>query len=187
VASRRRQGTKPTFPDYRRVTHKVASGESLWSIASRFGTEAEKVRKWNGLLKREIIHPGEELVLYVPKGTRPRKRHVVRYNPDQPLPPDYRVRAGDTLWAISRAFDLALEDLARWNGIATSATLHPEQILRLKPRPFVVHEVEVGDSLWAIARRYKTTVDTLRRNNALGAKAIIRPGDHLKIPTISGA
>jgi membrane-bound lytic murein transglycosylase D len=187
VASRQRRRTKPTFPDYKRVTHKVASGESLWSIAHRFDTAAEKVRKWNGLLKREIIHPGDELVLYVPKRTRPKARHrLVHYDPDQPLPPDYRVKSGDSLWTISRAFHVALEDLARWNGITTAATLHPDQILRLKPRPFVVHEVVDGDSLWAIARRYKTTVETLRRHNELGASAVIRPGDHLKIPTISG-
>ena len=149
VASRHRHGSKPAFRDYHRVTHRVVSGESLWSIASRFDTNAENVRKWNGLLKHEIIHPGEKLVLYVPKGTRPKARHVVRRDPDEPLPPDYRVRSGDTLWTISRAFDLSLEDLARWNGIATTATLHPEQILRLKPRPFVVHEVVDGDSLWS--------------------------------------
>jgi membrane-bound lytic murein transglycosylase D len=186
VASRQRSGSKPAFQDYTRVTHRVASGESLWSIASRFDTDAEKVRKWNGLLKREAIHPGDELVLYVPKGTRPKARHVVRHDPDEPLPPDYRVKAGDTLWTISRAFTLALEDLARWNGIATTATLQPDQVLRLKPRPFVVHEVVDGDSLWAIARRYKTTVDTLRHHNQLDS-AVIRPGDQLKIPTISGA
>jgi membrane-bound lytic murein transglycosylase D len=186
VASRRRHRSKPAFQDYHRVTHRVVSGESLWSIASRFDTKAESVRKWNGLLRHEIIHPGDRLVLYVPKGTRPKVRHVVHHDPDKPLPPDYRVRSGDTLWTISRAFDLALEDLARWNGIATTATLHPDQVLRLKPRPFVVHEVVDGDSLWAIARRYKTTVDTLRRQNRLGTKAIIRPGDQIKIPMISG-
>jgi membrane-bound lytic murein transglycosylase D len=182
---RQRRATQPAFQDHRRVTHRVAAGDSLWSIARRYTTTAEKVRKWNGLLRREVIHPGDELVLYVPKDTAARKarRAVARHDPGRPLPPDYRVRSGDSLWSITRRFGLRLEDLAAWNGIATAATLHPGQILRLKPRPFVVHEVRRGESLWTIARRYRTTVDLLRRHNRLDASAVIRPGDKLKIPT----
>jgi len=188
VASTKRHGSKPAFRDYTRVTHKVASGESLWTIASRYDSTAENVRKWNGLLKREVIHPGDELLLYVPKGTHPKaRRHIARHDPNEPLPPDYRVTSGDTLWTIARRFGVAMEDLAIWNGIATSATLQPDQILRLKPRPFVVHEVVSGESLWEIARHYKTTVDALRRHNQLGGSAVIRPGDTLKIPTMTGA
>jgi len=187
VADRKRHGSKPAFRDYTRVTHKVASGESLWTIASRYGSTAESVRKWNGLLKREVIHPGDKLLLYVPKGTHPKaRRHIARHDPSQPLPPDYRVTSGDTLWTIARRFGVAMEDLAVWNGIATSATLQPDQILRLKPRPFVLHEVVSGESLWEIARHYKTTVKALRRHNQLGGSAIIRPGDTLKIPTVTG-
>jgi membrane-bound lytic murein transglycosylase D len=188
VASARRHKRQPAFRDYRRVTYKVASGDSLWTIASRYGTTSERVRKWNGLLKREVIHPGDELLLYVPKGSRPKaRRHIARHDPNKPLPPDYRVASGDTLWNIARRFGLAMEDLAAWNGITAAAILRPDQILRLKPRPFVVHEVVSGESLWEIARHYKTTVDALRRHNRLGSSGIIRPGDTLKIPTMTGA
>jgi membrane-bound lytic murein transglycosylase D len=29
----------------------------------------------------------------------------------------HRVRVGDTLWSISRSFNVGLDDLCRWNGI----------------------------------------------------------------------
>jgi LysM repeat protein len=33
-----------------------------------------------------------------------------------------KVRKGDTLWSIAKRFDVAVEELARWNGIRRPAT-----------------------------------------------------------------
>ncbi len=188
---RRRHRRPPAFRDYRRVTYTVRSGDSLWSIASRYGTRASSVRKWNGLLRRELLHPGDRLTLYVPKGSRPRPHRRPRSRPrlaeNTPLPPDYRVVAGDSLWAIARRYRLTVETLAAWNDLRPNATLHPGQVLRLRRLPFRFHRVRQGESLWQIARRYKTTVKDLRRHNHLGKHGIIHPGDRLKIPTASGA
>jgi len=188
---RRRHRRPPRFQDYRRVTYTVHSGDSLWRIASRYSTSAGSVRKWNGLLRRELLHPGDKLTLYVPKGTKPRparrRRKTTRLAAGTPLPPDYRVVGGDSLWSIAQRYRLTVEALATWNGLSAKATLHPGQILRLKRRPFVFHHVRQGESLWQIARRYKTTVKDLRRHNHLGRGGVIHPGDRLKIPTASGA
>ncbi|RMF83071.1 MAG: LysM peptidoglycan-binding domain-containing protein, partial [Nitrospirae bacterium] len=185
---RRRRHRPPAQRDIQRLTYTVRTGDSLWSIARRYGTTAERLRRWNSLLRREPIHPGERLTLYVAKGTRPkarRHRHRRRWRPGEPLPPDYRVVAGDSLWSIARRYGLAVEELARWNGLSTRATLHPGQVLRLKQRPFILHRVRRGESLWQIARRYKTSVQAIRRHNRLGPKATIHPGDRLKIPASS--
>ncbi|HSM69750.1 MAG TPA: peptidoglycan DD-metalloendopeptidase family protein [Xanthomonadales bacterium] len=45
----------------------------------------------------------------------------------------YRVRRGDTLYAIAFRFGLDHRDLARWNGIPAPFLIHPEQVLRLAP------------------------------------------------------
>jgi len=193
VAQRRRHRRPPRFQDFRRVTYTVHSGDSLWRIASRYGTSAGSVRKWNGLLHHELLHPGDQLTLYVPKGTKPRParrrrtRKTTRLAAGTPLPPDYRVVGGDSLWSIAQRYRLTVETLAAWNGLGAKTTLHPGQVLRLKQRPFVFHHVRQGESLWKIARRYKTTVQDLRRHNHLERGGVIHPGDKLKIPTASGA
>ncbi|MCS7086047.1 MAG: LysM peptidoglycan-binding domain-containing protein, partial [Bacteroidia bacterium] len=42
------------------VVHAVQSGESLWSIAQRYGTSVEKIVRDNGL-KDHRIFPGQKL------------------------------------------------------------------------------------------------------------------------------
>ncbi len=43
------------------VTHRVRPGESLWSIAQRYGVRTEDLRAWNDLDDRTVIHPGDRL------------------------------------------------------------------------------------------------------------------------------
>ncbi len=45
----------------------------------------------------------------------------------------YRVRRGDSLYAIAFRYGIDWRDLARWNGIASPYVIHPEQLLRLMP------------------------------------------------------
>lgn len=43
----------------------VETGDSLWSIAARFGVSVEKIRTLNGLAEGAVIYPGQELLLSV--------------------------------------------------------------------------------------------------------------------------
>lgn len=43
----------------------------------------------------------------------------------------YRVRRGDTLYAIAFRYGLDWRDVARWNGIAAPYLIYPDQLLRL--------------------------------------------------------
>ena len=48
---------------------------------------------------------------------------------------NYRVRRGDTLYAIAFRFGVDHRDVARWNGISPPYTIYPDQALRLTPPP----------------------------------------------------
>ncbi|HEX5359882.1 MAG TPA: peptidoglycan DD-metalloendopeptidase family protein [Fluviicoccus sp.] len=56
--------------------------------------------------------------------------------PREPLPPLsfplYRVKAGDTLWAIAMRFDKDYKDLARINSLDDKYTIYADQALRLE-------------------------------------------------------
>ncbi len=49
------------------------------------------------------------------------------------VPDAYRVRDGDTLYAIAWRYGRDFRDLARWNGIAPPYTIYPGQRIRLTP------------------------------------------------------
>src|SRR5271170_5449903 len=49
------------------TTYTVVHGDSLWSIAHKFGTTVVKLRKANKLAKGALLHPGQ--VLQIPPAT----------------------------------------------------------------------------------------------------------------------
>lgn len=64
---------------------------------------------------------------HVGKNSYPRvKRHL---NADG----TYRVKSGDTLFAIAFSYGLDSRDVARWNGISSPYIIYPGQNLRLSP------------------------------------------------------
>ena len=85
----------------------MVEGDSLWSIARRFGTTVEALAAANGISEADFLQPGQ--VLRVPTGRR------VPTGPDRAS--TYTVRQGDTLWAIALKTGVRVEDLAAANGI----------------------------------------------------------------------
>ncbi len=51
----------------RPTTYTVAQGDSLWTIAHKYGTTVVKLRKANNLKKGALLHPGQ--VLQLPPAT----------------------------------------------------------------------------------------------------------------------
>lgn len=95
------------------LSHTVAPGDTLFSIARRYGTTVEELMRLNGL-ENFLIQPGQ--VLKIPgkaEGT-----HVVA--------------PGDTLFSLARRYGTTVEALMALNGLATSS-LKVGQMLKLPP------------------------------------------------------
>jgi len=82
--------------------HKVSQGESLWSIADKYDTTVERIKKINKL-DSDIIFPNQKLEVLV-KGK-------------------YEVQKGDTLEKIAKKFDTKVADLKKWNKIKSNKDL----------------------------------------------------------------
>lgn len=79
----------------------------------------------------------------------------------------YIVQKGDTLYSISKKYNITVEELKRINNL-DSNTLSIGQVLSLKDEAiFDIYEVEKGDSLWLISKKFKTTVPYLIEINNL--------------------
>jgi len=81
-------------------THTVAPGDTLFSIARRYGATVEELMRLNGL-ESFLIQPGQ--VLKLPERARV---HVVA--------------PGDTLFSLARRYGTTVEELMRLNGLASA-------------------------------------------------------------------
>lgn len=96
---------------------------------------------------------------------------------------EYVVKAGDTLWLLSRRYGTTVDAIKRLNGL-TSDVLSIGQVLRIpvsEETPFFTYTVQAGDTLWLLSRRYGTTVDAIKRLNGLTSD-MLNIGQVLRIP-----
>jgi peptidoglycan lytic transglycosylase D len=114
----------------RRKTYKVRSGDSLWSIAKRFSVSQKELRVWNKLGWSNFLKPGQVLAV-----SKAGKRNVAHSGKKAKTGPTkkmvYHVVPGDTLWGIGRQFDVAMDQIRRWNALSNGHILRPGQKLTL--------------------------------------------------------
>lgn len=100
-------------PDTGTINYTVKAGDSLWLIAQRYGTTVSAIKQANGLTS-DVLQIGQ--VLRIPISQSP---YV-----------EYTVRAGDTLWELSRRYGTTVEAIRQANGL-TSNVLQIGQVLRI--------------------------------------------------------
>ncbi len=102
--------------------HKVAPKETLYSIARLYGVEVSELRASNGL-KDDNLSVGQELTIPGRAPTKPPTQV-------QSVKGVHSVEAGETLYSIARQYGVGVEDLKKWNALA-STDLKPGQVLFL--------------------------------------------------------
>lgn len=91
-----------------------------------------------------------------------------------------RVHKGDTLYSISRSYNVPLKDLITVNRLKAPYTLHVGQGLRLPTRQY--HIVRRGESLYGISRQYNVDITTLSKVNNLQTPYALFVGQKLALP-----
>ena len=105
----------------------VRRGDTLSSIARRFGTTSLAIQQVNGMAG-STIRAGQELKL--PQGDG--ERAGVQQADAQELAVDatYRVRPGDSLWQIARRHGTSASTIQRVNHLRSSR-IKPGQVLKI--------------------------------------------------------
>lgn len=185
------------LPDDQRVTwqrHKIQRGDNLGSIARRYQTNIQVIRKVNNL-KNTNIRAGAFLLIPVSQNTASIQpvspagsKKSIAHNDTT-----YTVKAGDSLWAIARKHDVHSKELAKWNHIGVQSTLSPGQKLLIKKpektslpaatntTQALQYKVRSGDSLYAISEKFNVSVADLRKWNANRLGKYLKPGQTLTV------
>lgn len=99
----------------------------------------------------------------------------------------YSVRKGDTLWDISRKYNVDLKTLQIINNLDSRAVLAVGQVIEIPYNRSRVHTIAAGDTLWDIASKYDTSIEeVLRLNGGVNPKNL-KIGQKLVIPGSTGS
>lgn len=88
----------------------------------------------------------------------------------------HTVEKGDTLWSISQAENVSVQDLQQWNNL-NSTIIFPSQQLKVE-EALETYVVVSGDTLSSIAKKHNMTIEQLMTSNQLTSDLII-PGEKL--------
>lgn len=79
----------------------------------------------------------------------------------------HRVKSGDTLWSISKKYDVSVERLQELNNIKSVGISHLDKVLVFKD--YLTHEVREGESLQSISKHYGVSKDLIKKYNGLSS------------------
>ena len=95
-------------------------------------------------------------------------------------PKEHRVRAKETVYAISRKYNVPTRTIIEANELQAPYMLQKGQILKI-PRA-QVHTVKKGDTLYSIARTYSVDFSALAKQNKIKSPWTLSVGQHLYLP-----
>ena len=112
----------------------VQRGDTLYSVARRFGVSIWQLASLNNILNVNLIYVGQVLMVPAPvPGPGPQPPPPPVPGP-APAPSQYVVQHGDTLYSISRRFGVSVWQLASFNNLANPNFIYAGQVLLIPPR-----------------------------------------------------
>lgn len=141
----------------------VKKGDSLYSIANKYNTTVEELKRINNLTSN-ILSIGQVLKLPSDKANNVEKEENTI---------SYTVQKGDSLYSIARKYDTTIDRIKDLNNLTTNL-LSIGQVLLIPTDTNLetTYTVKKGDSLYSIAKKYNTTVDRLKQLNNLSSNLL---------------
>lgn len=139
-------------------TYIVKKGDSLYSIANKYNTTVEELKRINNLTSN-TLSIGQVLKLPSDKPNKiEQEKNTITYT----------VQKGDSLYSIARKYSTTIDKIKDLNNLTTNL-LSIGQVLLIPTNTNLetTYTVQKGDSLYSIAKKYNTTVDKIKQLNNL--------------------
>ena len=157
----------------------VQKGDTLWSIASKFGISVNKLKELNNL-SSNLISIGQNLLV---------KENVS--NEEEPSNNlVHVVQKGDTLYSIARLYNTTVDKIKKLNNLSSNVLQIGQKLIvneNASSTPqtnLFTYTVLKNDNLYSIARKYNTTVSELKRLNNLTSD-VLQIGQKLQVPIVN--
>lgn len=157
----------------------VKKGDSLWSIATKYGLTVNELKELNNL-SSNILKVGQTLKVTSGETEKVPENYLV-----------YVVKSGDNLWDIAKKYNTTVSTLMSVNNLSSDKLKLNQQLLIPKESNVEVditpgigtkYTIKAGDTLYGIAKKFGVTVDQLKNVNNLTSNTLT-VGNILTIPT----
>ncbi|GAA5006509.1 LysM peptidoglycan-binding domain-containing protein [Acinetobacter puyangensis] len=154
-------------PKGKRDIYTVQSGDTLATIAAKYGVSWRDIATWNQINAESPLFVGTRLYLYDVKPVQISTAKTANRTEK------YVVKAGDSLTSVSQQFDVSIQDLAAWNNLSvTSNLLRGQSLTLVEPKNF-----KAADSKNTPASSAnKTKVDEIQTESYT-----VKRGEYLKL------
>ena len=188
------------LPEDQRVRwerHNVKFGETLSEIALKYNTTSDQIKLANDITSN-MIRVDSYLMIPVSNQAREKyqksesQRKITKQNKTRNGNKiEHTVKRGESLWLLSRRYDVDINTIAGWNGISPKDILsigekiviwtqkvsaEPQSVSRK-----IIYTVKNGDSLYLIAKKFRVTIVDIARWNNLEQEKILKPGIKLTL------
>ncbi|QOI97509.1 MAG: LysM peptidoglycan-binding domain-containing protein [Flammeovirgaceae bacterium] len=154
------------------IIHRVDEKETLYGISRRYGVTVSQILEYN-----PTADAGLEVgqILKVP--------YVPRSKPQPAQGNIHKVAEKETLFSISRMYNVTVDELKQWNNLADNALAVGQELVIKKSESLVttqpmpapppvksvqsMHTVASKETLFSIARQYGVSVQQLKEWNGL--------------------
>lgn len=177
--------------------HKVKRGETLSSIASKYGVSLSALKDANGFGRKPKLSVGQNLLIPRPgiasrastKDSTPQKSQNIasaEKSQTRALAKNHVVRKGESLDKIAKKYDLTVASIKEANNLKSNR-IYPGKSLVIPQRTAEIagsgrtYRVKNGDSLTKVANMHGVTVADLKQSNRLKSNTIY-PRMVLRIP-----
>ena len=171
----------------------VKEGDTLSGIAESFGNiTSHDIMRANGL-KYGVTLKKNQLLLIPNDGGKidatfdevMRRKMIIAANMSKPIPlkvTAYTIQPGDSLWSIAMKHDIDIETLIGCNGITSSRSLIPGNVIRIPNQDGIFYVFDEGDNIAEICGRYGVDVDKFLSVNNLRNSPCIKEGEEVFLP-----
>jgi membrane-bound lytic murein transglycosylase D len=177
-----------TPPRVYHASHVVSRGETLSSLASRYGTTVSALLKANDLRKQDLIKTGQRLKIPMKGRASGYARASETMEEASSKTIRYRVKRGDSLWVLAGRYNTDTKEIMRLNNLKSPRLYIGQELVIAQGTGGVeaqegtkTYQVKTGDSPYAIAMRYQMKLERFLSLNELTPGSKIYPGQLLQV------
>lgn len=131
--------------------YRLKYGESLSDVANRYDTTEDYLKEINNIYFNDNIKPDMEIII-------PKKKDEYYVS--------YTIEKGDSLYQISKKYNINLELLSNMNGLEEDDYIYPGQEIMIPRGGYSYYITKEGDTIETVLKTFNTTKEKFDKYNS---------------------